>query len=310
MPDFELLWPDDVKVPSSRDGTLARLGGSQLYFISRNLQFERPTLFSDNRAAITRHILENGGGDQPSELMTHNIDAIIDRRPLSVREKVRRLLLALASRTQFQVSTLDLSSPSGLPYSLCREAGLSGVKELTSLLKFAHQQGNIEFQQHSGGAKASTTVHGLISLEDDGGASAHESRAGFVAMWFGSEVASAYFEGIAPAIEANGFDAVRIDSREHNNKIDDEIISEIRHARFVVADFSCGEDGARGGVYFEAGFAMALGKPVIFTVRGADLARVHFDTRQYNHIVWEAPDDLKEKLISRIGATIGRAGRD
>ncbi|MGS1016671.1 hypothetical protein [Allosphingosinicella humi] len=304
MSDLKLLWPDDVKLPSSRDGTIARLGGHELYFVSRTLQCERPTLFSDYRTTITRHILENGGGNEPVELMTHNIDAIINRRPLGVREKLRRLLLALARRTEFQVDTLDLSTSTSLPYSLCREAGLSGLKELISLLKFADQQGHVEFQQYNDGAKARTTILGLISLEDYEGVDA-KSHMGFVAMWFGPEVAGAYSEAILPSIELNGYEAVRIDNREHNNKIDDEIISQIRRARFVVADFSCGKDGARGGVYFEAGFAMALAKPVIFTVRATDLARVHFDTRQYNHIVWETPADLKEKLTSRIGATIG-----
>ena len=48
----------------------------------------------------------------------------------------------------------------------------------------------------------------------------------------------------------------------------DRILAEIRKSKFVVADFtSCGECiacdkcehiGARGGVYFEAGFALGL----------------------------------------------------
>lgn len=46
-----------------------------------------------------------------------------------------------------------------------------------------------------------------------------------------------------------------IGSKEHSNKIDDEIIGEIRRSAFIVADFT----GHRGGVYFEAGFAMGLG---------------------------------------------------
>ena len=42
------------------------------------------------------------------------------------------------------------------------------------------------------------------------------------------------------------------------NKIDDEIVAEIRRSKFIIADFSHGSDGARGGVYFEAGFAHGL----------------------------------------------------
>ena len=46
------------------------------------------------------------------------------------------------------------------------------------------------------------------------------------------------------------------------DKIDDEIIGEIRRSRFLVADFTHGDKGARGSVYYEAGFAYGLGLPV------------------------------------------------
>ena len=32
---------------------------------------------------------------------------------------------------------------------------------------------------------------------------------------------------------------------------------------------------------------------------------IHFDTRQYNHIVWKNPVELREKLEKRIGAVVG-----
>ncbi len=87
--------------------------------------------------------------------------------------------------------------------------------------------------------------------------------------------------------------------REHNGKIDDLIIAEIRKSGLLVADFT----GQRGGVYFEAGFAMGLGIPVICTCRNDDVEKLHFDTRQYNHIVWTDAADLKEKLQLRIEAS-------
>ena len=53
---------------------------------------------------------------------------------------------------------------------------------------------------------------------------------------------------------------------------------------------------ARGGVYYEAGFAQGLGLPVIWTCRKDMIDYVHFDTRHCAHIDWEAPDELKDKL--------------
>jgi nucleoside 2-deoxyribosyltransferase len=68
----------------------------------------------------------------------------------------------------------------------------------------------------------------------------------------------------------------------------------------VVADFT----GDRGGVYYEAGFAQGLGIPVIWTVREDWLDRIHFDTRQYNHIHYATPEELRKALKNRILATI------
>ena len=44
---------------------------------------------------------------------------------------------------------------------------------------------------------------------------------------------------------------------------------------------------------------------VIFTCREDALQNVHFDTRQYNHIVWKTPEELRKGLAARISAVIG-----
>lgn len=62
---------------------------------------------------------------------------------------------------------------------------------------------------------------------------------------------------------------------------------------------------ARGGVYYEAGFAHGLGIEVIFTCKENALENVHFDTRQHNHIVWKKPEELRQGLAKRISARIG-----
>lgn len=127
-----------------------------------------------------------------------------------------------------------------------------------------------------------------------------ESNQVFVAMWFNDEVESAYINAIEKAIKNNGYESIRIDKIQHNNKIDDEIIANINKSKFVVADFT----GHRGGVYFEAGYAMGLGLPVIWCCRKDHLADLHFDTRQYSHLVWETEKELYSLLDNRIKATI------
>jgi len=143
---------------------------------------------------------------------------------------------------------------------------------------------------------------GWAHLEES--ARATDSIQAFVAMWFSEETGKLWLDGIRPAIVAAGYKPFRIDKHDHNNRIDDEIIASIRRSKFLVADFT----GQRGGVYFEAGFALGLGQQVIWLVRHDALKEAHFDTRQYNHITWE-PDklsDLSRALQLRIEATVGR----
>jgi nucleoside 2-deoxyribosyltransferase len=119
-------------------------------------------------------------------------------------------------------------------------------------------------------------------------------------MWFDESLSKAFEDGFSKAIRECKFEVMKIDLKEHNNKIDDEIIAEIRNSAFLVADFT----GHRGGVYFEAGFALGLGIPVIWCCHVDQLPASHFDTRQYNHIEWREPDELYRKLVNRIRATI------
>ena len=158
--------------------------------------------------------------------------------------------------------------------------------------------------QAIGSLRCSITVEGYSYLAEIDHAIVDSSKA-FVAMWFDESMDEVWEEGLRPAISDAGYEAVRIDRKEHLNKIDDEIIAEIRRARFLVVDFTQDETGARGGVYYEAGFAHGLNIPVVFTCRKDTLGEVHFDTRQYPHIVWGTPEELRDGLTKRISAVLG-----
>ena len=124
----------------------------------------------------------------------------------------------------------------------------------------------------------------------------------FVAMSFDEELIPVYEKAIEPAINATGYRAYRVDSQPHLERIDAKIVSEIKNSRFMVADVT----QQKAGVYYEAGLAHGLGMPVIWCVHKDDLKNVHFDTRQYSHILWGSEEELKEKLHNFILATIGK----
>ena len=156
--------------------------------------------------------------------------------------------------------------------------------------------------QKNGGYRL--TGGGHIHLEELEHRATASSQA-FVAVWFDDSLTHVWRVGIKPGIEDTGYKVFRTDRKERDNKIDDEIIAEIRCSRFIVADFTYGGASPCGGVYYEAGFAYGLDIPVIFTCRKDALKKIHFDTRQYNYIVWEILEELRDKLAKRIAAVIG-----
>jgi nucleoside 2-deoxyribosyltransferase len=206
-----------------------------------------------------------------------------------VDDGVGRFLIALARKTGRYTAQLSISPENDYPLVPTRDAS-----EYTDLWTLASQMGYIDAEFRR------ITPDGwrkIESLRETAGL----TRQAFVAMWFAPTMEDAWNEGFKPGVESsNYFSALRIDRKEFNNKIDDEIIAEIRRSGLLVADFT----GHRGGVYFEAGFGMGLGVPVIWTCKKSDMKRAHFDTRQYNHIVWETPADLASRLDARIRASV------
>jgi hypothetical protein len=144
------------------------------------------------------------------------------------------------------------------------------------------------------------SVQGILAVEKMA-ATGGEFTQGFVAMWFNPELDTAWMNGFEPAIRNAGFRPFRIDKKEYVGGITDEIISEIRRSRFVVADYT----EQVNGVYFEAGFALGLGLTVIPTCRKDHLNKLHFDIQHLNPLPWTSPEDLALDLTKRIVAVVG-----
>lgn len=127
------------------------------------------------------------------------------------------------------------------------------------------------------------------------------SRKAFIAMSFQNPERKKLQEAIEGACRETGWEGAPIDKSEYLGGVMDEIISKINQSRFIIAEFT----GNRAGVYYEAGYAEGRGIPVIYAIKKGE-KEPHFDTRHLNHIEWETFDELKQKLINRIGAVINR----
>lgn len=122
-------------------------------------------------------------------------------------------------------------------------------------------------------------------------------KAVLVAMKFGDDTRPLR-EAIRLGIQKAGYVAVFIDEVQHNDFITPELLKHIRDSKFVVADLTHQNNGA----YFEEGYAMGLGKPVIQLCQQD--TKLHFDIAQKNTIMWQVETDIPEKLCNRIMATV------
>lgn len=128
-----------------------------------------------------------------------------------------------------------------------------------------------------------------------------QSSVAFIAMWFDPS-RQPFHQAIEQAVTNAGYVPLRIDQVQHVNRIDDEIIAQIRRSKFLIGDFT----GQRGGIYFEAGFMLGLGRQVLWVCEKPELHQVHFDTRQYNFIDYTDARDLEHRLQMRIEALFGK----
>ena len=128
-----------------------------------------------------------------------------------------------------------------------------------------------------------------------------KSKTCFIAMWF-DETETEKREKIKRAVEVCGFVPQLIDELHYESDltINDAILRFIQASSFVVADFS----GHRHGVYFETGYSLGLGKPLIYMCSKEDFGKTHFDTNHYPHLVYRNLEELQEMLTKKINALI------
>jgi hypothetical protein len=124
-----------------------------------------------------------------------------------------------------------------------------------------------------------------------------KTRQVFVVMKFGDKTLdSAYKGAIKPVIEEFKYSPLRIDEIDDSGSITDQILNQVARSEIVLADLT----GDRPNCYYEAGFAHALEKEMIFTILKP--YKPHFDLAAYRFIEWETEEDLRVQLRKRFTA--------
>ena len=280
------------------EGSL-RAGGD--YEITDQARRYVDILDDKDKAKLTTILLELRRAGDPAPLVTSTLVEDAKRAdPLPVYVRAERLLRYLVSKTK-HVGHSFMTSEIKEDVEALAWSESSTPSEISYFVSYLM---NRNWLTGSMNAYCMITVSGYQHVAEQ--STKKDLSQCFIAMWFDPSMDQAYEKGIEKAVRECGYTPLRIDQKQHLNKIDDEIIAEIRRSRFVVADFTHdAEKGVRGGVYFEAGFAYGLGLPVIYSCRKDLEKELHFDTRQYPHILWQTPADLYAELRDKIGAIIG-----
>ncbi|MDE6200822.1 MAG: hypothetical protein K2M47_02925 [Clostridiales bacterium] len=231
--------------------------------------------------------------------------------PKNFNEKIDLILLQLDKMSKFDGDKISLSFAdlALLCFTVCEDSVKNELKQkyrlnqidfiLETLVKkdyitWNYPNGNV---LHYGGRFISLTANGLARVDDLQKTQVNNKNV-FVAMKFGEET-QALREKIKEGLK--GYNARIMDEIEHNHQIVPEMLFEIRNSKFVIAELSNHNNGA----YYEAGYALGLGKEVIHICKKSEMSNgLHFDVAQVNTIVYDSIDEIPEKLKKRIQATI------
>lgn len=249
--------------------------------------------------------LGNDRGGFTTTLTRRNYEGVIASCPIpaNVLAQIDALVLAIADRAPF---IGDQTQPEPLERWAAR-LGLPSGGHVSALASNTGREALVSNAGRTNGEVSFGLTHPGWERVEHLRRAAPDSNQVFVAMWFDSSMGRIWESAIRPAIGAVGLDAYRVDEDPGHERVDDKIMAQIRRSRALVADLT----GLRGGVYFEAGFAMGLGMPVIFTCSESWVDQsgdpwfkgVHFDVNHYPFILWKNAEHLREQLMWRLAAS-------
>ena len=186
---------------------------------------------------------------------TSDFTKMTEAPELTVAEKSILLLKHIARRSSYPGHSVSF-----FPTSDYSVMGARTYQEAYFHIGSLVERGQLKSENIQNGSMCTVTAAGWNEL-DRIAQSGIDSPNGFIAMWFDPRQ-NEVEEAIRGAVNASGYEPIRIDKVEHVNRIDDEIVARIRQSRFLVADLT----GGRAGVYFEAGLMIGLGRPVYGSV--------------------------------------------
>lgn len=259
------------------------------------MSYEPDTYGNTNFYKVSSWVREQNDLFNNIPLLTNEkFDEILTLKNKKINEKFNLMMVYL----------FTLSKNETLNEKILVKCWLKNTDELDILLQKAQNYNLLEgdFTKYMGSGYNYPTIRNLTfdglqyieELEEPN----KNSKKIFVAFNFDEPLTSIFNTNLKEAIESEGFEYIVVnqDNVDHNKSINDEIIVKLKTSKIVIADFT----NHRNSVYFEAGFAMGMNIPIIWTCQKGHEDNMSFDTRQFPHIIWEDENDLVKQVIDRI----------
>lgn len=276
------------------------------YLYHKNINFtnDNKFIFLGNKEKYENNFLSD------ERVIYVSYDEVMAFYPKNISERLHKVLIALATMSDYVGKKIHLSKKqlySLLFVKLTDKTGtfLRSEYVYEQMLAFLHYLADQNYIKYSSSGTGMHYIelkpqgwHRVDELQND---STEFSKDVFIAMSF-AENMKGVRDAIKTAVTECGFNPRIMDEIEHNHQIVPEMLYEIRQARFVIAELT----GHNNGAYFEAGYALGHGKEVIQVCNKEKFGEDgHFDVKQINTVMWENEEELTEKLIARIKATVG-----
>lgn len=297
----------------TRPGKLSEPQTNQLLAYARSM-VRRATRRRETLAFVSSHAPSDIGDGYRFQRLD---DLVADLGRMSLQEKAIRTLENLTEEEQGGYAGVKVPlvlDPYPGSYSCGPEHdrdphGLFYAAEGNEALVVLHNlrdQGFIKAQSTNGASTLFITPAGYKAVESVTSGTHPDVMPVFLICRFTEDLDNMYKDVYCPAGKPVNCRIERVKDVQHIDCIDDKILRLIRESAFVVVDLT----DHNFNVAFEAGFALALGKPIVWTMRRqeGDL-RLPFDIQNHNILFWNdlADDGFRQSLQERLRIARDRA---
>lgn len=242
--------------------------------------------------------------------------------PHTFAERISKILLGFATLAGFWGNAINLTKNELISAMFIKRIGKNGEQmnkeqmhqQIAAVTEYLKRNDYATFGFGNTDVRITLLAEGWKRI-DDLQRSDDNNKKVFVSMAFNPGT-DATREAIRAGIVEAGYSPEFIDEIIHNHQIVPEMLRLIRESRFLILDITDPNYGA----YYEAGYALGLGKEVIiscskevftkdYTAKEvspyAKYLKPHFDVAQKQTLVWDDYNDLTKKLSEWIKAIIG-----